>query len=61
MKLKAKEVKAMSKESLSQTLLELRKEALKNRAQVAVRTPKSTGRIRDTRKAIARVLTELNK
>ena len=59
MKLKAKAVKAMGNESLTQTLAELRKEALKDRAQVALRTPKSTGKIRETRKAIARVLTQL--
>lgn len=58
MKLKAKEVKGMGKEALAQALADLRKEALRDRAQVAMRTPKSSGKIRETRRAIARVLTQ---
>lgn len=59
--MRAKELKRSSRENLSEREAELRKELVKLRAQVAMGTQlKSPGQIREIRKNIARIQTELN-
>ena len=56
--MKAKEIRAMPKEDLLNKVTELRKELIKNNAQIATgTTPKSSGQIREIKKTIARILT----
>ncbi len=60
--MKRKEVLSMNEEEKSAKLTELRKELMKNRAQIAAGTvPKSPGQIKQIRKAIARILTTRRK
>ncbi|MBS3098177.1 50S ribosomal protein L29 [Candidatus Woesearchaeota archaeon] len=61
MTLKIREIKAMSKEELTAKLEELRKELVKNNAQIATgTTPKNPGQIKEIKKTIARILTVIN-
>ncbi len=56
--MKIKELRGMGDAALKEKLLELRKDLAKDNAQVAVgTTPKSPGRLRQTKKTIARILT----
>lgn len=58
--MKFKELKMASKEELLAKLSELRKELIKAYAQVATGTvPKSPGQIRNARRTIAKIKTEL--
>ncbi len=60
MKLKNKEIQGMGKEELEEKLLELKKDLIKQNAQIATGTsPKSPGQVRMTKKTIARILTVL--
>ena len=52
-----KEMKNMNKEDLIDRLKDLRKELIKENAQIAVgTTPKSPGQIKQMKKSIARIL-----
>lgn len=52
-----KELKNMNKEDLQTKLNDLRKELIKENAQIAVgTTPKSPGQIKQMKKAIARII-----
>ena len=56
--LRAKEIRSMSADDLKNRLDELRKELIKHNTQIATgTTPKSPGQIKQTKKAIARILT----
>jgi large subunit ribosomal protein L29 len=56
--LKAKEVRELSDEELASRLVELKEELAKQRGQVASGTrPENPGKVRPTRKSIARILT----
>ncbi|TKJ17457.1 50S ribosomal protein L29 [Candidatus Woesearchaeota archaeon B3_Woes] len=56
-----KELKNMNKGDLNAKLLELRKELIKENAQIAVgTTPKSPGQIKQMKKTIARIIQLLN-
>ncbi|MEM0481054.1 MAG: 50S ribosomal protein L29 [Candidatus Aenigmatarchaeota archaeon] len=56
------ELKKMSKEELLKKLKELREELMKIKSQTEMKRPiKNTGRIREIRRTIARILTMLNK
>jgi len=56
--MKVKEIRVMSNEDTNSKLVELKKELMKNRAQVASgTTPKSPGQIKKIRKTIAKILT----
>lgn len=58
--MKAKEIRALSEKNLNDKLEELRKELIKDNAQIATGThPKSPGRVKVTKKTIARILTVL--
>lgn len=58
---KIKELKVLNNEGLQKRLQELKKELMKNYAQVATGTiPKSPGEIKRSRKTIARILTLQN-
>ncbi len=54
------ELKKMSAEELEKKLAELRMELLKLNAQRAVGASVNPGRLRETKKTIARILTYLN-
>ena len=55
-KINKKELKSMNKEDLQTKLNDLRKELIKENAQIAVgTTPKSPGQIKQLKKAIARI------
>lgn len=55
---KTKELKEMANEDLAKRLKELKKELVKENAQVATgATPKNPKKIRDLRKNVARILT----
>ena len=59
-KLKHKELVKLSEDDLKNKLLELKKELMKDNAQIASGTvPKSSGKIRTAKKDIARILTVL--
>ena len=59
-KLKHKELSALNADDLKGKLLELRKELMKDNAQVARgTTPKSAGKLKTAKKDIARILTVL--
>ncbi len=61
MKLKIKEIKSMSTEDLNNRLEEIRKDLVKQNAQIATgTTPKSPGQIKQMKKTIARILTVMN-
>jgi len=54
---KIKELRLLTKEELNSKLIELRKELMKQNAQVATgTTPKSPGQIKETKKTIAKIL-----
>ena len=56
--MKIKDLKAMSKEDLNAKLIELRKELMKQNAQIATGTvPKSPGQVREIKKTIAKIMT----
>lgn len=58
---KKKELASMSKSDLLEKIKELKKELIKENAQVATGTaPKNPGQIKAMRKTIARILTLLN-
>ncbi|MBW2983684.1 50S ribosomal protein L29 [Candidatus Woesearchaeota archaeon] len=58
MKLRVKEMKSMAVEDLKTRLEELRKDLVKQNAQIATgTTPKSPGQIKQMKKTIARILT----
>ena len=58
MKLRIKEIKSMAVEDLNARLEELRKDLIKQNAQIATgTTPKSPGQIKQMKKTIARILT----
>lgn len=57
-----KELKNMNKEDLKDKLQEIRKELIKENAQIAVgTTPKSPGQIKQMKKTVARIIQLLNK
>lgn len=58
---KAKALRGLGKEQMSEKLKELRKELLKMNSQIAVGTaPESPGKVKQVKKEIARILTVLN-
>jgi large subunit ribosomal protein L29 len=58
--IKKKQLKQMSKPDLATRLGELRLELAKERGQIAIGgTPSNTGRIRELRRTIAKILTEM--
>jgi len=58
--MKSKELKSKSKEELESQLLELKKELIKLNTQVATGTTlKSPGQVKNIKKNIARLLTQL--
>ena len=58
MKLKIKEITAMNEEDLKNRLVEIRKDLIKQNAQIATgTTPKSPGQVKQMKKTIARILT----
>lgn len=60
--MKFKEITAMKKEELEAKLAELRKELIKNNAQIATGTnPKSPGQTKQIKKNIAKILMVLNR
>lgn len=60
MSLKIKEIKSMGNEDLKNKLEELKKELMKNNAQIATgTTPKSPGQLKQIKKTIAKILTVL--
>lgn len=62
MALKIKEIQGMGKEELKNKLEELKKELIRENAQIATGTnPKSPGKIREAKKTIARILTVTSK
>jgi len=59
--MKAKDIAKLNPDDLNKKLIELRKELIKQNAQVATgTTPKSPGQIKDIKKTIAKILTALN-
>ncbi len=57
-----KELKNINKGDLKAKLQEIRKELIKENAQIAVgTTPKSPGQIKQTKKTVARIIQLLNK
>lgn len=60
--MKNKELNALSVHDLQSRLLDLRKELLNFRTQLSTgTTPKSPGQVKQTKKTIARILTQLRK
>lgn len=58
--MKIKELRGLSKDELANKLKELKKELMKDNAQVATGTaPKNSGKIKVTKKTIARINTLL--
>ncbi len=58
--MKSKDIKSMSKEKIESQLLELRRELIKLNTQVATGTTlKNPGQVKNIKKNIARLLTEL--
>ena len=61
MKIRKKEFKALKKEELESKFIEIKKELMKENAQVARgTTPKSSGTLRQLKKSIARIMTLLH-
>ena len=59
--MKAKELKVMSEFDLENKLIELKKELMKVNSQIAIGTlPKSTGKVKEMKKTIAKILTIKN-
>ena len=60
--LRNKEIRSLSKEQLKAKMLELNKELIKYKSQIAMGTlPESPGRIRSIKKTIAKIKTHINK
>ena len=60
--MKQKDIKSMSKEKIESQLFELRKELIKLNTQVATGTTlKNPGQVKNIKKNIARLLTQLKK
>lgn len=60
--LKKKQVRELSKEELGKRLNDLRLDLAKEKAQIAVgASPSNLGKVRETRRTIARILTELKR
>ena len=60
--MKTKDIKSMSKEKIESQLLELRRELIKLNTQVATGTTlKNPGQVKNIKKNIARLLTQLKK
>lgn len=58
--MKIKDLRQMPKEELLNKLRELKKEIIKNNAQIATgTTPKSPGQVRQSKKTVAKILTLL--
>jgi len=58
--MKSKDIKSMSKEKIESQLLEIRRELIKLNTQVATGTTlKNPGQVKNIKKNIARLLTEL--
>lgn len=58
---KAKELRSLSPEEINKTLGELRKEIMKDNVHISAGTaPANPGKLRQTKKTIARLLTILN-
>ncbi len=58
--MKSKDIKSMSKEKIESQVLELRRELIKLNTQVATGTTlKNPGQVKNIKKNIARLLTEL--
>ncbi len=58
--MKTKEIRALPKEELLRKLEELKKEIVKQNAQIAIgTTPKSPGQVRQAKKTVAKILTIL--
>lgn len=56
--MRAKELKAMSKPELENKILELKKELMKINSQIAAGTvPKNPGKIKEMKRAVAKILT----
>jgi len=56
--MKAKELKAINEQDLENKIIELKKELMKVNSQIAIGTvPKSPGKVREMKRAIARILT----
>ena len=56
-----KDIKSMGADEIDAKVSELRKEVVKQNAQIATgTTPKSPGKLKETKKTIARLLTEKN-
>ena len=59
--MKAKELKVMNESDLDSKMMELKKELMKVNSQIAIGTlPKSPGKVKDTKKTIAKILTIKN-
>lgn len=60
--MKRKELKSQQPQELKKKLSELRKELMKENAQIAIGTlPKNPGKIRTAKRAVATILTLLHK
>jgi len=60
--MKFKDLKAMQKNELNEKLLELKRELIKENAQVAIGTiPKNPGKLKTTKKTIAKIKSLLSK
>lgn len=58
--MKTKSYREMDEKQLTEKLIELRKDMIKQNAQVATgTTPKSPGQIREMKKTVARIMTVL--
>lgn len=59
--MKNKELRSLSHEELNKKIIELRKDLIKENAQIATgTTPKSPGKVRNSKKIIAKIKTILN-
>jgi len=55
--MKSKELRSLSKKDLEVKLIELRKDLIKENAQIATgTTPKNPGKVKNTKKTIAKIL-----
>ncbi len=61
MKIKAKEIRDMSEKQINEKMLEVKKDLMKAKSQIAVGTvPENPGKVKQMRKTITRMLTILN-
>jgi large subunit ribosomal protein L29 len=59
--MKIKDLRSLSKEDLQKKMIELRRDLIKENAQIATgTTPKNPGKVRNMKKTIAKILTLLN-